>query len=218
VVLHRKSDAAFRLPGAAPRVTFLLPEHEDFFPANPIMPVPNQTQSGPALVRWILVVTLGCSLGLLLVYAVINSRFYPARPRGLQIVRRMAEVTPAAEQRYNVSEETVEKELRTVIESQLSAFRQDDYPEAYKFAASAMRSQVPLPAFERMVRRAYPEIAQSESAHFGMMLDNGRFALVNVTITGATGRSLHYEYALQREHYGWKIAGVSEVKKTGEML
>jgi len=180
------------------------------------MPAPAKIQTEPGLVRWILEVSLGCSLGLLLVYAVINRRLLPAaRPPGLQVVRPKDQ---APETPYSVSDDRVERELRTVISSQLSDFRKGDYPEAYDLAASSLKSQVPLPAFERMVKKLYPVIAQSDSARFGVMLDNGRFALANVTVVGATGRVLHYEYALQRERYGWKIAGVAEVKISGVTL
>src|SRR4051794_25440074 len=113
--------------------------------------------SGFNLVRWILVVTLGCSLGLLFVFVVLSTRKSPREVRGLRMAqRRQVSDTP-----FKLSEEMTGAELTRVIESQLTAFREDDYPQAYAYAASAIKAQVPLRAFERMVKSAYPLIAQS---------------------------------------------------------
>ena len=167
-----------------------------------------------SLVRWILVVTLGCSLGLLLIYVVVWFHPLPAPPDGgpnIYVTHRLE----AKQSEFGLSEGDVESDLKGVIEGQLAAFRKDDYPEAYKFAASAIQEQFPLPAFERMVKQAYPAIAQSSSTQFGVILDNGKQAVVNVTVVGASGRTHRYQYILQREAAGWKIGGVTEVRSSG---
>jgi Domain of unknown function (DUF4864) len=117
-----------------------------------------------------------------------------------------------------ISEEEIEGQLRKVIESQLAAFRQDDYARAFEFAASALRTQVSLPAFERMVKNGYPIIAKSNAVQFGVILDNGDEALANVAIAGASGSTHHFQYVLRREHSGWKIVGVNEVKSVGTII
>jgi hypothetical protein len=68
-----------------------------------------------------------------------------------------------------------------------------------------------------MVKGNYPLIAQNRAAQFGVVLDNGDHALVNVTIIGG-GQTRHYQYLLQREKAGWRIAGVAEVKAVGTMI
>jgi hypothetical protein len=166
------------------------------------------------LVRWISVVTLGCGLGLLLVFVVLAMRVVPGKVQGVRVSYRPR----ASENPFNLSDDSVEKELTQVIQSQLTAFRNDDYPQAYGFAATPLKAQVPLPAFERMVRNGYPLIAHSRSAQFGVVLDNGHLAVVNATISGASGRARHYQYILQRERTGWKISGVTEVHPSGTTI
>jgi hypothetical protein len=166
-------------------------------------------KSGLKVVRWIMVVTLGCSLGLLFVYAVLSTRTYTDN-QNIAIVHRFI----PAEGPYKVSQDGIEKELQRVVASQLSAFREDDYPRAFEFAASSIRAQLSLPAFERMVKNSYPGIAKSSAVQFGIILDNGDHALVNVTTIG-TRQTHHYQYVLQHERTGWKVAGVAEVRSVG---
>jgi hypothetical protein len=169
------------------------------------------------LVRWILVITLGCSLGLLLVYVVGWFRPMPTPTDGgpnIYVTHKLESKPPE----FRLSETEIESELRQVIEAQLAAFRQDDYPEAYKYAATSIKAQFPLPAFERMVKQGFPSIAQSTSAQFGVVVDNGKQAVVNVAVVGASGRTRHYQYLMQREGAGWRIFGVTEVKSTGTAI
>lgn len=169
------------------------------------------------LVRWILVVTLGCSLGLLIVYAIGWLRPIPALPNNQPsiYVQHKLESKPAE---FKLTETAIESELKEIIEAQLAAFRKDDYPEAYKYAALSIKEQFPLPAFERMVKQGYPFIAQSSTAQFGVVVDNGKQAVVNVIVMGEGGRTRHYQYLMQREGAGWKICGVAEAKSSGTTI
>jgi len=177
-------------------------------------PTRSQAQSGFNLVRWIMVVTLGCSLGLLFIYIVVST--VPLRRGGdtFRIVRRL-ELKNSS---FRISDDELGGELRRVIESQLAAFRQDDYARAYHFAASSLKTQVSLPAFERLVRTSYPVIAKSSAVQFGVILDNGGEAMVNASIVGESGGIRHYQYILERERSGWKIMGVNEVKSIGTVI
>ena len=168
-------------------------------------------RSGFNLVRWIMVVTLGCSLGLLIIYAALNTPHLRPKDQTIRITHRVVLKEPA----FQLSEDEIETELRRVIESQLTAFRQDDYARAYNFASSALKTRISLPAFERMVKSGYPFIAKSSAVQFGVILDNGEEALVNATIAGESGALRHYQYLLQRERSGWKIISVTEVKSIG---
>ena len=80
------------------------------------------------------------------------------------------------------TEDPMRKELTQIIKSQLAAFRDDDYVTAYTFAATGIKAQYPLAEFERMVKTGYAEIAQFKSAEFGVVIDNGEEAVVNVEI------------------------------------
>jgi hypothetical protein len=158
-----------------------------------------------------MVVTLGCSLGLLIVFVILSAAPLRRNDDNIRIVHRIELKQPA----FKISEDEIEGQLRQVIEAQLTAFRQDDYARAYNFAGSALKTQVSLPAFERMVKSTYPAIAKSSAVQFGVILDNGEEALVNATIAGESGGLRHYQYILLRERSGWKIIGVTEVKSIG---
>ncbi|MDB6111840.1 MAG: hypothetical protein JWR69_3590 [Pedosphaera sp.] len=155
-------------------------------------------------VRWLKIVMLGCILGLLFVFwrvSLIVPRDGNERSRA-----RMSKLAPMPQGR--LSDEAVRKELIEVIQSQLSAFRKHDYSKAYKYAASDIQSQVSLPAFERMVREGFPLLVRSSAVEFGVILDNGSQALVNVSLLSDSGRLIHYQYSLRRERAGWRITGV----------
>ncbi len=165
--------------------------------------------AGFNLIRWLMVIAMGFALGLLLVFVTVS--FMRPREQG-RLVRETA-IEPVS-----LSEEAVRNELIQVIQGQLIAFRKNDYPKAYYYAAAAIRDQVPLPAFERMVRTGFPIIARSSSAEFGVILDNGREAVVNVGIIGESGRAIHYRYFLRQERTGWKITGVVRVPFEGTFV
>jgi len=178
-------------------------------------PGQSNGNSGSNLVRWILVVTLGCSLGLLFIYAVLSTGTLSRRQEIPVVVRVIPQVREAE---FKPSEDAVGEELTRIIKAQLAAFRKDDYPEAYRYAATGLKEQVPLPAFERMVKNGFPVIAQSRAVQFGVIIDNGEQAVVNAVIEDKSDRERHYQYSLLREPAGWKISGVSEVRPTGTTL
>ena len=108
----------------------------------------------------------------------------------------------------------MKKELARVIEGQLAAFRADDYRQAYTFAAAGIKTMFGPEQFETMVKMAYPVIAHSASAEYGLTLDSGEEAVVNVRIVGASdGQVVDYLYTLGKEDGAWKITGVSELKR-----
>lgn len=123
--------------------------------------------------------------------------------------------TPAARSTEPApSTEAMKKELAKVIEGQLAAFRADDYPRAYAFAAAGIKEMFNPAEFERMVRGAYPVIAHSVSAEYGLTFDSGEEAVVNVRVVGATdGQTVEYLYTLSKENGEWKITGVSELRR-----
>ena len=122
--------------------------------------------------------------------------------------------TPALSTPHH-SSDALKKELSDVIEAQLAAFRANDYPKAYTFAAAEIKGLFPVDDFEKMVRTNYAVIAQSASAEYGVAFDTGEEAVVNVRIQDAAKKSVEYQYLLKKEESGWKISGVSEVKAAG---
>ena len=160
------------------------------------------------LLRWLKIVAMGFALGLLVVFVALLF----VKPQRENAARETAGPP------ITLSDESVRNELIQVIEGQLAAFRKNDYPKAYNFAATTIRNQVPLPAFERMVRTGFPVIARSSSAEFGVIVDNGRDAVVNVGVVGEGGRVIHYRYFLHQELAGWRITGVVRVPFEGTFV
>ena len=113
------------------------------------------------------------------------------------------------------SADALKKELTAVIEGQLTAFRANDYPKAYTFAAAEIKEMFPVEDFEKMVRSNYAVIAKSTSTEYGVAFDTGEEAVVNVRVQNAEKKSVEYQYLLKKEDAGWKISGVSEVKAEG---
>ena len=115
----------------------------------------------------------------------------------------------------HVSAEPVKQELTAVIDAQLAAFRANDYPKAYTFAAGGIKEMFAVESFESMVKTAYPLIAGSAKADYGLAFDTGEEAVVNVTVENAQGRRAQYQYTLSKEQGAWKITGVVEQKPEG---
>jgi len=95
------------------------------------------------------------------------------------------------------------------IMKQLEAFRRGDYDAAYVFASAEIKQMFDRPAFERMVKGGYPEIAQSTSAVVSrteMGPDGDVF--VQLRIKGANGTGIEALYQMVPERDGWKVNGV----------
>lgn len=101
------------------------------------------------------------------------------------------------------------KAAHETVLAQLDAFRRDDYDTAYTFASASIREMFDRAAFERMVRRGYPEIARSRSASIerSAVASHGR-ALLVVKIRGLDGNRVEAIYEMVREGGAWKIDGV----------
>ena len=113
----------------------------------------------------------------------------------------------AAEANLRASKPEVKKEIVTVIEAQLAAFRKRDVAKAYTFAAADLRAQKPLSVFTTIVRDSYPEIWSNTRAEFGIVRDNGRQATVTVQVYSKAGDAA-YDFTLAKENAGWRIYGV----------
>ncbi|HXJ80517.1 MAG TPA: DUF4864 domain-containing protein [Candidatus Methylomirabilis sp.] len=95
------------------------------------------------------------------------------------------------------------------IMKQLEAFRQNDYDAAYLFASAEIRQMFDRPAFERMVKGAYPEIARSTFAIVARtdLRPDGHVDIL-VRVKGANGIGIEALYEMVRENDGWKVNGV----------
>ena len=106
-----------------------------------------------------------------------------------------------------VSKPATSEEVLAVVWGQLAAFRTQNLPKAYGYAAAALREQMPLPAFVRMVQRNYPEIWENTRAEFGVVRDDGTRAKLVVQVFVKDGGAT-YDYVLFKETDGWRIGSV----------
>lgn len=112
----------------------------------------------------------------------------------------------------------MKEQLHKVISQQIEAFRHDDYATAYTFAAKGIKEQFPLAAFEKMVKEGYPIIAKSKEAIFGLTLDDGKKAVVNVRVVNDARESVSYQYLLELDDEKWCIAGVVKMEEKSETI
>jgi len=59
------------------------------------------------------------------------------------------------------------RDLYSVVNDQLSAFRADDFRSAYRYAASRVQQKFTPEQFETMIRANYPEMARTGRVEFG---------------------------------------------------
>jgi len=116
----------------------------------------------------------------------------------------LAAGTPAAQQSPD-PKTAVDPVMR-----QLEALRRDDYTAAYTFAAEAIREMFDLPAFERMVRSGYPEIAHSSSAHIAeSRVGPDGHVYLRLKIFGANGNAIEAVYDMVWEGGRFCVNGVA---------
>jgi hypothetical protein len=110
-----------------------------------------------------------------------------------------------------------EKAASDPVLRQLDAFRRNDYDAAYGFASAEIRRLFDRPAFERMVRGGYPEIADSVRAHVASAKTepDGHIYLL-VKVRGANGRQIEAVYDMVLEAGTWRINGVVARPDPGE--
>ena len=104
-----------------------------------------------------------------------------------------------------------ERQVGTVIESQLEAIRAGDFALAFTFAAKSFHDRFDAETFGIMVRNGYPKLVESVSSTVLEFKRNGDQASVLMRIAGRRGPPAFFRYELVREDRGWRIAGVSEV-------
>lgn len=108
--------------------------------------------------------------------------------------------------------------VQQVISGQLEAFKSDNGPLAFSFAAPTITGIFNTPEnFMAMVKRGYAPIYNNQNFTFGSLsLDSLGRQNQHVTITAADGKRYEAVYALQKQKDGsWKISGCSLVEIPG---
>ena len=110
------------------------------------------------------------------------------------------------------------QEFQRIITGQIEAFRADDGPAAYSYAAPAIKKIFPSPEiFMEMVRNGYYPVYRPHSFAFGNITEemSGR-PTQRVTIVDQAGKSWVALYAFEKQPDGsWKIIGCTLVESEG---
>jgi hypothetical protein len=129
-----------------------------------------------------------------------------------------AATSAAAPGNFRASTPEVKKEIVSVIDAQLVAFRKGDVAKAYSYGAAQLRAQKPLRVFTTIVQANYPEIWANTRAEFGIVRDDGNKATVTVQVYSKQ-TDAGYDFTLVKEAAGWRIEGVlrHEPKPAGKV-
>ncbi|MEO3432080.1 DUF4864 domain-containing protein [Inquilinus sp. CAU 1745] len=100
--------------------------------------------------------------------------------------------------------------VRTVIESQIAAFRADDGPLAFSYASPMIRRIFRTPEnFMNMVRTGYPPVYRPRSVDFLDFSSESGVPTQRVLFVGPDGATALARYYMQKQPDGsWKINGV----------
>ena len=104
------------------------------------------------------------------------------------------------------------KELYSVVNGQLSAFRASDFGRAYRYAATGVQRKFSRSQFEQMIRRDFSSITQARHVEFGRVQIARATASVEVFLTAPDGVVRTFLYSFTAETDGWKIDGVQPAR------
>ena len=111
------------------------------------------------------------------------------------------------------AEEPVET-AQNIIQSQITAFLQDDARTAYSFASPTIREKFPTEdAFFDMVKKGYAPVYRPGNFAFGRSKVEGDMVLQEVLISGPDGKDWTALYQLLKQPDGsYRINGVHMVR------
>ena len=114
--------------------------------------------------------------------------------------------------------ETEKAEFQRIITAQISAFRADDGPTAYSFAAPVVRNIFPTPEiFMSMVKQGYSPVYRPQSFNFTEALIDplGRPAQ-KMRVVGPDGKTYEALYSMEKQPDGtWRISGCTLLEIPG---
>lgn len=114
--------------------------------------------------------------------------------------------------------ETEKSEFQRIITAQISAFRADDGPTAYSFAAPVVRNIFPTPEiFMSMVKRGYSPVYRPQAFSFTETLIGplGRPAQ-KMRVVGPDGKTYEALYSMEKQPDGtWRISGCTLLEVPG---
>ena len=114
--------------------------------------------------------------------------------------------------------ETEKTEFQRIITAQISAFRADDGPTAYSFAAPVVRNIFPTPEiFMSMVKRGYPQVYRPQAFNFTeAVIDPLGRPAQKMRVVGPDGKTYEALYSMEKQPDGtWRISGCTLLEIPG---
>ncbi len=106
-----------------------------------------------------------------------------------------------------------EDEIQTVIQSQIEAFKADDFETAYSFASPKIKGFYRNPdRFGLMVREGFPMVWRPGSVEYLGMRRDGGHHVQTVMITDGEGTIHMLEYKMIQNDGGWQIDAVYPIR------
>jgi hypothetical protein len=99
--------------------------------------------------------------------------------------------------------------IQGVIESQIEAFKADDFATAFTFASPAIKGIFGTPErFGQMVRQGYPMVHRPAEVRFLELREVAGQLWQRVMMTDAAGKAHFLDYQMIETPEGWQINGV----------
>ena len=101
--------------------------------------------------------------------------------------------------------------IRAVIAGQIEAFRQDDGPQAFGYAAPGIKTIFGTPErFMEMVKSTYQPVYRPREVEFRDLVTEGGVPTQKVLLVGPDGLPVIASYTMEQQPDGtWKISGCS---------
>ena len=100
-------------------------------------------------------------------------------------------------------------EIEATISNQITAFKADDFAQAFTFASPTIQQLFQTPEnFGRMVRQGYPMVWRPADVRYLELREISGELWQKVMITDADGAVHVLDYRMQKSESGWKINGV----------
>jgi hypothetical protein len=114
--------------------------------------------------------------------------------------------------------ETEKSEFQRIIAAQISAFRADDGPTAYSFAAPVVRKIFSTPEiFMAMVKQGYSPVYRPQSFNFTeALIDPMGRPSQKMLVVGPDGKTYEALYSMEKQPDGtWRISGCTLLEIPG---
>ena len=99
--------------------------------------------------------------------------------------------------------------IQNTIQSQIEAFRADDFPRAFTFASPAIQQMFGTPeTFGAMVRQGYPMVYRPAEVQMMDLREVAGALWQRVRITDQTGAGWYLDYMMVETAEGWRINAV----------